>query len=429
MSPEAGRTAIRVEQLGKRYRLGVQTKRPDTVASVALAWLKSPLDNLRELRSLGHFDDAVDPSVLWALQDVSFTVGQGEVLGVIGHNGAGKSTLLKILSRITPPSTGRVVLNGRVSSLIEVGTGFHPDLTGRENIYLNGTILGMTKGEVDRKFDEIVAFAEVEPFIDTPVKRYSSGMRVRLAFAVSAHLEPEILLVDEVLAVGDAAFQQKCLDKMDGVARGGRTVLFVSHNMQAIQRLCGRALLLKRGRLIADGPPARVIGDYLDNALSNDLDEPFCPGPELQIDGIRVLQHGRDAGEYIDSGQPVTIVVDYTLHTAVRNLLLGFDVFSSDGTHLFRSYDLLDAGLATRPHGRYESTFALPADLFQAGLTYFDLILGIHRERWLSRGDIRLKLNFDGPRRSDVDFLGALQPLGSWQVRQAGFVPFSTNHS
>lgn len=263
MSPDAIRPAIRVDQLGKRYRLGVQIKRQDTVASAVLAWLRSPFDNLRDLRSLGHFDDTVDPSVLWALQDVSFTVGQGEVLGVIGHNGAGKSTLLKILSRITPPSTGRVILNGRVSSLIEVGTGFHPDLTGRENIYLNGTILGMTKGEVDRKFDEIVAFAEVEPFIDTPVKRYSSGMRVRLAFAVSAHLEPEILLVDEVLAVGDAAFQKKCLGKMGEVAVGGKTVFFVSHNMNAVQRLCSKAVVLQKGLVISEGSVEPTISQYL----------------------------------------------------------------------------------------------------------------------------------------------------------------------
>jgi len=233
--------AIVAENLAKQYHIGLREQRRDTLLQSALAALSAPLTNLRQLRRLGEVsaDEAAD--VLWALRDVSFRVAAGEVVGLIGRNGAGKSTLLKILSRITPPTRGRVVLNGRVSSLLEVGTGFHPELTGRENVYLNGTILGMRKAEVERRFDEIVAFAEVEKFIDTPVKRYSSGMRVRLAFAVSAHLQSEILLVDEVLAVGDAAFQEKCLRAMDGIAQTGRTVLLVSHNMQVIQQLCGRA--------------------------------------------------------------------------------------------------------------------------------------------------------------------------------------------
>jgi lipopolysaccharide transport system ATP-binding protein len=221
--------AIRVDNLGKRYRIGARQKQPNTLRERIENLVASPFDYLRStLRGPS------EEEILWALKDVSFEIQQGDVVGIIGRNGAGKSTLLKILSRITEPTSGRAEVNGRVGSLLEVGTGFHPELTGRENIYLNGAILGMRKAEIDRQFDEIVDFAEIEKFIDTPVKRYSSGMYVRLAFAVAAHLEPEILLVDEVLAVGDAAFQKKCLGKIGDVAREGRTVLFVSHNMAAI---------------------------------------------------------------------------------------------------------------------------------------------------------------------------------------------------
>ena len=259
--------AIRVENLSKRYDINRAGARHDTLRDALAGMLR---------RERGGRTEA-----FWALRDVSFTIDRGTVVGLIGRNGAGKSTLLKVLARITPPSEGRVTLNGRVSSLLEVGTGFHPELTGRENVYLNGTILGMRKAEVDRKFDEIVAFAEVEKFIDTPVKRYSSGMRVRLAFAVSAHLESEILLVDEVLAVGDAAFQEKCLRAMDGIAQTGRTVLLVSHNMQVIQQLCGRALLFEGGRLVADGPPTAVVARYLSHAAAASLPSAVRLGDEL----------------------------------------------------------------------------------------------------------------------------------------------------
>src|SRR5437870_3060306 len=240
--------AIRVENLGKCYRLNHQATRTSyrTLRESLTDWAAAPL---RRWRS-GSADRA---ETLWALKDVSFEVQPGEVVGVIGRNGAGKSTLLKILSRITKPTTGEVRLRGRVGSLLEVGTGFHPELTGRENIYLNGSILGMSRKEIDRRFDEIVAFAEVERFLDTPVKRYSSGMHVRLAFAVAAHLEPEILVVDEVLAVGDADFQKKCIGKMSEISRRGHTVLFVSHSMYAVSKLTTRALLVERGRIVAQG--------------------------------------------------------------------------------------------------------------------------------------------------------------------------------
>ncbi len=279
---------IQVNNLSKQYHIGARERINRTFREAFVDALTSPVRNFRQLRNLTKFENAENevqgtelkdssalcPSIavpmpsspgdtIWALKDVSFEVQPGEVIGIIGRNGAGKSTLLKILSRITEPTSGEVMLHGRVASLLEVGTGFHPELTGRENIYLNGTILGMQKTEIDRKFDEIVAFSEIEKFLDTPVKRYSSGMYVRLAFAVAAHLEPEILLVDEVLAVGDAAFQKKCLGKMGDVAKEGRTVLFVSHNMAAILNLCHKAIVLEGGRVSFSGDIHEAIDHYL----------------------------------------------------------------------------------------------------------------------------------------------------------------------
>jgi lipopolysaccharide transport system ATP-binding protein len=256
-------TVIRVENLAKRYRVGVRAQTSDTLAGSLMGMVRQPLRNLRNLRRLSQFgDDAERADAIWALRDVSFEVSQGEVLGVIGRNGAGKSTLLKVLSRITEPSSGRVQFKGRVASLIEVGTGFHKELTGRENVYLNGTILGMSRREVDSRFEEIVEFSGVQKYIDTPVKWYSSGMYMRLAFAVAAHLETDILLLDEVLAVGDIAFQRKCLGKMHDVAESGRTVLFVSHNMSAISSLCQRVIVLDSGRIVEDGTPTVAIQRY-----------------------------------------------------------------------------------------------------------------------------------------------------------------------
>jgi lipopolysaccharide transport system ATP-binding protein len=277
---------IRVENLGKLYRLGEAERRAETLFESLASLASAPMRNLRRLRGLDaarHSGDAEDPGLLWALRDVSFEVHRGEVMGIIGRNGAGKSTLLKVLSRITEPTRGRVRLKGRISSLLEVGTGFHPELSGRENVYLNGTILGMSKREVDRKFDEIVAFAGIERFLDTPVKRYSSGMTVRLGFAVAAHLEPDILIVDEVLAVGDADFQRKCLGKMQDVARGGdRTVLLVSHNMESIVSLADRCLYLNAGQVAGLGPTDEVIDRYLEQFAECRSDAPgvFTPIPE-----------------------------------------------------------------------------------------------------------------------------------------------------
>ncbi len=259
---------IRIEDIGKAYRLGEAGIRHAMLRDAVLGMVQAPFRRLKELGRAPKDED-----LFWALRNVSFDVQPGEVVGIIGRNGAGKSTLLKILSRITEPTEGQVTLRGRVASLLEVGTGFHSELSGRENVYLNGAILGMSRTEIDRKFDEIVAFSEVEPFLDTPVKRYSSGMYVRLAFAIAAHLEPEILIVDEVLAVGDAEFQQKCLGKMHDVATGGRTVLFVSHNMNAVERLCSRALVLKAGRLAFAGEVRGAMHAYgISSRVSGSMD-------------------------------------------------------------------------------------------------------------------------------------------------------------
>jgi lipopolysaccharide transport system ATP-binding protein len=255
---------VKVRNLSKRYRIGAAERGYKTFREVIMEGITYPVRNFNRLRRLTDFKDDVEKDVVWALKDVSFDVNEGEVLGVIGRNGAGKSTLLKILSRITEPTSGSVEIRGRLSSLLEVGTGFHPELTGRENIFLNGAVLGMRKHEIERKFDEIVAFSEIGRFIDTPVKRYSSGMYVRLAFAVAAHLEPEVLLVDEVLAVGDIAFQKKCLGKMEEVAKGGRTVIFVSHNMGAIRALCHSAVWLDGGQLFKKGTSDEVVREYED---------------------------------------------------------------------------------------------------------------------------------------------------------------------
>jgi len=270
--------AIKVENISKRYRIGLKEDMHDSITSAAIDFIKKPLANYRKYRSLYKFDELEttqnseqnnnDSDIIWALRDVSFEVKKSEVIGIIGRNGAGKSTLLKILTKIAEPTSGFAEIHGRVSSLLEVGTGFHPELTGRENVHLNGAILGMTKAEIGKKFDEIIAFSGVKKFIDTPVKRYSSGMIVRLAFSVAAHLEPEILLIDEVLAVGDAEFQKKCLRKMDGISNQGRTILFVSHNMGAIENLCTSAIWIDGGKIVASGEVENVIDQYLKSAGS-----------------------------------------------------------------------------------------------------------------------------------------------------------------
>ena len=355
---------LTVENLSKAYRIGLKEAIPDTMVGAIAGFLTAPFRNFHRLRRLNTYSlhtSAPEPAttplatnnprlhnnasqldVLWALRDVSFDVQEGEVLGIIGRNGAGKSTLLKILSRITDPTAGQVVIRGRVSSLLEVGTGFHPEMTGRENIYMNGTILGMRKHEIDRKFDEIVDFSGVERFLDTPVKRYSSGMTVRLAFSVAAHLEPEILIIDEVLAVGDAEFQKKCLGKMSDVANSGRTVLFVSHNMAAVERLCQRGAVIRDGRIVFLGGVNSAIEDYLSNDGQSmnvwSCHAPFPERPHLR----RVCLVSADGQPCVTptSSSHFGVMVEFAIPYRCPGLFLGLAVQNSMEYPLFSTSPL-----------------------------------------------------------------------------------------
>jgi lipopolysaccharide transport system ATP-binding protein len=325
-----GTTAIRVEKLSKMYRIGAKESQPQTRADAIRRAALSPLAYLRRTLRPPREEE-----IFWALRDVSFEVKRGEVVGIIGRNGAGKSTLLKILSRITEPTSGRAVINGRVGSLLEVGTGFHPELTGRENIYLNGTMLGMKGHEITKKFDEIVDFSGVEKFINTPVKRYSSGMYVRLAFAVAAHLEPEILIVDEVLAVGDAEFQKKCLGKMGEVAEAGRTVLFVSHNMGAIRHLCNSAVLLKNGTFQASGDVDSVVQCYLTSfqdffslEVGSSLAHHDSYG--ISLEGIALANPAGEPVSSIETGSPAIICLSIKTEKAYPNCLFALTIDTMD---------------------------------------------------------------------------------------------------
>ena len=354
--------AITVENLSKSYLVGHNATRTECYTALRDVIARNARDLARKTRDMIHGRPIIqgdEVEEFWALKDVSFEVKQGETLGIIGRNGAGKSTLLKILSRITEPTKGRITLNGRVASLLEVGTGFHPELSGRENIFLNGAILGMTRGEIQRKFDEIVAFAEVEKFLDTPVKRYSSGMYVRLAFAVAAHLEPEILVVDEVLAVGDAQFQKKCLGKMGAVAKEGRTVLFVSHQMAAIQRLCSRTVVLSSGliKLVSDTRSAVdvYLADIEDATNSNDLSGMRRTGSGEVILTSFFLEN--DAGQLINSassGEPLVFAFGYACKngTLKKRVSIGFSIHNALGDTLAILYsDYMDVTFDLRYAG------------------------------------------------------------------------------
>lgn len=369
--------AIRIEGLGKQYHIGGRQERyrtlRDTLAEVFMAPVRRAGKLLRgQTTGAAELDE-----VFWALQDISFEVRRGEVVGIIGRNGAGKSTLLKILSRITEPTTGFAEIRGRVGSLLEVGTGFHPELTGRENIYLNGAILGMKRGEIERQFDAIVAFAEVERFIDTPVKHYSSGMYLRLAFAVAAHLEPEILLVDEVLAVGDARFQRKCLNKMQDVGQHGRTVFFVSHNMPAITRLCERTILLDEGRILQDGPSHKVVSTYLNagsgtTAVREWPDPAKAPGSEVaRLRAVRVRTEDGRTTDVVDIRQPVGIEMEYEVLKPGYVLLPYFHFFNEEGVLAFEANDHDPVWRRRpRPAGRWVSTAWIPGNLLSEGTLF-----------------------------------------------------------
>jgi lipopolysaccharide transport system ATP-binding protein len=369
--------AIRCESLSKQYRIGEQ-ERYKALRDVLADAAKEPFRRLRSVARNGNSNSKSDiRNFIWALDDVSFDVKQGEVIGIIGRNGAGKSTLLKILSRITQPTRGEAHIHGRIGSLLEVGTGFHPELTGRENIYLNGAILGMRKAEIERRFDEIVAFAEVEKFIDTPVKRYSSGMYVRLAFAVAAHLNTEILLVDEVLAVGDADFQKKCLRKMGDATKNGRTTLFVSHNMESVARLCSRALLLEKGKVDSSGTTSEVIAKYLHSGFGLLAEKTWpstkkAPGDDVvRLNSVRVRNQAGETQQVLDSSQPIGIEIGYTAFESVSNLAAEFVVYDRGGHLLFTSANQYDERfLSPYEPGNYLSTCWIPGNLLTEG-TFF----------------------------------------------------------
>ena len=331
-------SAIVAEHVSKLYRIE-RARAQRSFREIVTGAFTAPYRRARELMSRSSGTNSKQPETFWALHDVSFQIGRGEVVGLIGRNGAGKSTLLKILSRITEPTRGWVEIRGRVGSLLEVGTGFHQELSGRENVFLNGAILGMKRAEIQRKFDEIVAFAEIERFIDTAVKHYSSGMYLRLAFAVAAHLEPEILLVDEVLAVGDAEFQKRCLGKMESVAQQGRTVVLVSHNMGAIQGLCKRALLVEQGGIIAEGKPADVVGQYLESVQPKQLREMAIES--LHIEQVVLRDGSGTPCTHFRHGSPMMVDVHYRAESRIEQPYFWIAIVSKYG-HLMGASMLLD---------------------------------------------------------------------------------------
>ncbi|HOV06826.1 MAG TPA: ABC transporter ATP-binding protein [Anaerolineaceae bacterium] len=415
--------AIRVEDVGKQYNIFKET-RYTTLREKIVETVKSPIKTLINPTGSEKF---------WALRNVSFSLDHGQVLGVIGKNGAGKSTLLKILSRVVEPTEGWAEIHGRVGSLLEVGTGFHPELTGRENIFLNGAILGMKRTEIEKKFDEIVAFSEIEKFIDTPVKRYSSGMYMRLAFAVSAHLEPEILVVDEVLAVGDAEFQRKCLGKMSDVASEGRTVIFVSHNMSAIQRLTQECIILDQGRMVLRARTPEAVDYYLTNDFSASGERRYAPSDvpsgayPFKPLAVRVRNRAGVITDSMLSVEPITIEVEYELDSDITGLRVGIYLMTSRGEYIFTSFDTDDPekfqSLSVRKAGHYVSRCTIPADTFNEGR----FVIGINASSYMVKRyfsderAINFSVNATGaPGMHWVEVRhGPLRPRLDWRIEEA----------
>ena len=409
--------AIKVENLGKQYVIGKE-KTNQPFSSQLKQWLKNP------------FARREKPPTFWAVNDISFDVAPGEVVGIIGNNGAGKSTLLKMLSHITEPTCGRAVINGRVGSLLEVGTGFHPELTGRENIYLNGAILGMPSSEIAAKFDEIVDFAEIGPFLDTPVKRYSSGMYVRLAFAVAANLDSSVLIVDEVLAVGDVRFQRKCLGKMDSIAEGGRTVLFVSHNLPAVRSLCHRVILMESGKIKLDGETQSVIRQYLEEetcsaAVKTWKDHKRPGNVSCRINRIRLLDARGMESNTLNISEGGSLDIDFDVTEERAQVGFSIDLFDVEGNSIFSSISNQE------PHyygkqmaiGRYQSTCRIPGDLLNNGSFY--LSLSGFSANWTDGFKLDQMLHIqavdDGVLKGDYSggFSGSTRPRLEWTTEKA----------
>ncbi len=431
--------AIKVEGLGKRYRIGANQQAYKTLKEKLTATAATPFRAARHLLTRngnGNSQFAIRNSksdLIWALKNVSFEIKRGEAVGIIGRNGAGKSTLLKILSRITEPTEGYADIHGRIASLLEVGTGFQPELTGRENIFLNGSILGMKNAEIKKKFDQMVAFAEIEKFIDTPVKHYSSGMYVRLAFAVAAHLDPEILLVDEVLAVGDAAFQKKCLGKMGDVAREGRTVLFVSHNMSAVTRLCDRAILFELGGVVADGKSHHVTGHYLRSGTNSLVERVWpdletAPGDKVaRLRAVRVRNQQAELVETIDIREPVFIEVEYwNLQERLRPTVI-LHLVNEHGITLFATNDFnnTDWWKTPRKPGVVKAVCRIPDNFLAEGRFFILAAIGTYNpnvvhtlERDVVSFQIIDRSEGDGVRGEYAggDWPGVVRPILDWNV-------------
>ena len=385
---------IKAKNISKQYRIGLKEELHDSLVGKLGSIIKKPFYNLKQLKNLSHFDNTKNSEdIIWALKDISFEVKRGEVLGVIGANGAGKSTLLKILAQITHPTSGRVEIKGRLASLLEVGTGFHPDLTGRENVYLNGTILGMKKKEIDLKFDEIVEFSGIEKFIDTPIKRYSSGMGVRLAFSVAAHLNPEILLIDEVLAVGDAEFQKKCLGKINTVAKDGRTVIFISHNMNAIKNICKNTIVLVGGKLMKFDTSKNAIQYYLANenkGISGEINWTKQKGPgdtRVRLKAIRILSDGNVCKDPI-CDKDIEIQVDYWNLEENKRRLISIHLLNNTEQMVFSSSNLSSSSLTydkwcyqEYPLGLFRTKCIIPKNLLNPGIHSITLFINIRGSR------------------------------------------------
>ena len=429
--------AIRVTNLSKHYRLGTAAIRYPTLRDALIdttrrSW--QALSRPRRWLSRGTPSDEdqnhIQGNTIWALRNVTFDVRQGQVLGVIGRNGAGKSTLLKILSRVTEPTEGLGEIHGRVGSLLEVGTGFHPELTGRENIYLNGAILGMRRSEIERKYDEIVEFSEVGKFLDTPVKRYSSGMYLRLAFAVAAHLEPEILVVDEVLAVGDAEFQRKCLGKMSDVAQQGRTVLFVSHNMSAILRLTQETLVIEQGRLALRAPSSEAVDYYLSQGFSQQGERNWKPDEvPVGADPFRpvALRVCNAQGKIVDtvrSIEPFTLEIEYVLSRPITGLRVGVYLSTTRGEQIFTSFDTdapeLFETYTSRPAGRFISRCKIPADLLNEGRFVVGMNASSFRIQRFFQDEQALTFTVDAAGAVGMQWpeprLGMVRPRLKWEI-------------
>ena len=430
-------TIIRVENLGKKYQLGRNTGQDGARYRTLRDDLMEVPRRLASRLAVGNRKSKIEnDSEFWALRDVNFEVEPGEVVGIIGRNGAGKSTLLKILSRITEPTTGKIHIKGRVASLLEVGTGFHPELTGRENIFLNGAILGMSRAEIKAKFDEIVAFAEVERFLATPVKRYSSGMYVRLAFAVAAHLDPEILIVDEVLAVGDASFQRKCLGKMEQVSRTeNRTVLFVSHNMGAVNQLCHRVALLDSGQVAAVGSASSITARYYGHNDTAALERSWpdiatAPGDAVvKLANVKLLPQEVPTGPgSVDVRHPIGIEVRYTVLTDGAIFVPSLHLHNSEGIQVFLSIDLEPEWSDTpRRSGSYTSTARIPGNFLNTGMHYISVALSrldVHTLHLFERHVIAFNVvdmgDADTARGAFSGGLpGVIRPILQWITRPA----------